>query len=216
MNIIIGNQKGGVGKTTHAILLANYLSLEKQKELVILDIDFQGSIKSKWDQDLEIFDNDPLYEVVQLELESFSSIFNKLNDINGYVIIDLPGKIDDNNLVLVFEEADLILCPFSYDKLTFESTIVFAQVIRHINKEVPIIFLPNRLKATVNYSIKNQVNEALSKFGTIAPEIPDRISLQRLDCFTISENALSAIEETYEFIYNDYLSNHPSKTATKD
>ena len=216
MNIIIGNQKGGVGKTTHAILLANYLSLEKQKELVILDMDFQGSIKAKWDQDLEIFDNDPLYEVVQLELESFSSIFNKLNDINGYVIIDLPGKIDDNNLVLVFEEADLILCPFSYDKLTFESTIVFAQVIRHINKKVPIIFLPNRLKATVNYSIKNQVNEALSKFGTIAPEIPDRISLQRLDCFTISENALNAIEETYEFIYNKYLSNHPSKTATKD
>ena len=216
MNIIIGNQKGGVGKTTHAILLANYLSLEKQKELLILDMDFQGSIKTKWDQDLEIFDNEPLYEVVQLDLESFSSIFDKLNSTSGYVIIDLPGKIDDNNLVFVFEQADVVICPFSYDKLTFESTIVFAQVIRHINMEVPIIFLPNRLKATVNYSIKKQVDQALSQFGTIAPVIPDRISLQRLDCFTISENALNAIEKTYEFIYNGYLINHPSKTTTTD
>ncbi|MCK5105854.1 MAG: ParA family protein [Cyclobacteriaceae bacterium] len=216
MNIIIGNQKGGVGKTTHAILLANYLSLEKRKELLILDMDFQGSIKTKWDQDLEIFENEPLYEVIQLDLESFSSIFDKLNSTSGYVIIDLPGKIDDNNLVLVFEQADVVICPFSYDKLTFESTIVFAQVIRHINMEVPIIFLANRLKATVNYSIKKQVNQALSEFGTIAPVIPDRISLQRLDCFTISENALSAIKEAYEFIYNAYLSNHPSKTTTTD
>jgi chromosome partitioning protein len=216
MNIIIGNQKGGVGKTTHAILLANYLSLEKQKELLILDMDFQGSIKTKWDQDLEIFDNEPLYEVVQLDLESFSSIFDKLNSTAGYVLIDLPGKIDDNNLVLVFEQADVVICPFSYDKLTFESTIVFAQVIKHINMEVPIIFLPNRLKATVNYSIKKQVDQALSEFGTIAPVIPDRISLQRLDCFTISENALNAIEKTYEFIYNAYLNNHPSKPTTID
>ena len=216
MNIIIGNQKGGVGKTTHAILLANYLSLDKQKELLILDMDFQGSIKTKWDQDLEIFDNEPLYEVVQLDLESFSSIFDKLNNTTGYVIIDLPGKIDDNNLVLVFEQADVVICPFSYDKLTFESTIVFAQVIRHINMEVPIIFLPNRLKATVNYSIKKQVDQALSEFGTIAPVIPDRISLQRLDCFTISDNAKNSIEEAYEFIYNDYLNNETPKTSTTD
>ena len=216
MNIIIGNQKGGVGKTTHAILLANYLSLEKQKELLILDMDFQGSIKTKWDQDLEIFDNEPLYEVVQLDLESFSSIFDKLNSTSGYVIIDLPGKIDDNNLVLVFEQADVVICPFSYDKLTFESTIVFAQVIRHINMEVPIIFLPNRLKATVNYSIKKQVDQALSEFGTIAPVIPDRISLQRLDCFTISDNAKNSIEEAYEFIYNDYLNNETPITSTTD
>ncbi len=216
MNIIIGNQKGGVGKTTHAILLSNYLSLEKQKELLILDMDFQGSIKTKWNQDLEIFDNDPLYEVLQLDLETFSSIFEKLNSTTGYVIIDLPGKIDDNNLVLVFEQADIILCPFSYDKLTFESTIIFAQIIRHINMNAPIIFLPNRLKATANYSLKEQVNEALSNFGHIAPEIPDRISLQRLDCFTISENALGAIKEAYEFIYNTYLSNQPSKISITD
>ena len=75
MNIIIGNQKGGVGKTTHTILLSNYLALEKQQELLVLDMDFQGSIKTRWEQDLEIYENEPLYEVIQLDLVSFSAIY---------------------------------------------------------------------------------------------------------------------------------------------
>ena len=205
MNIVIGNQKGGVGKTTHAILLSNYLVLEKQRELLILDLDFQGSIKNKWDQDLEIFDNEPIYEVLQFDLELFSSYFDKLNNINGYVVIDLPGKIDDNNLVTVYQQADVVICPFSYDKLTFESTIVFAQVIRHINMDVPIVFLPNRLKSTVNYSIKEKVNEVLSGFGQVAPEIADRITLQRLDCFTISSDSKEVVKDAYQWIYNSFL-----------
>ena len=44
MNIIIGNQKGGVGKTTHGILLSNYLVLHKQKDLLILDLDLAYAI----------------------------------------------------------------------------------------------------------------------------------------------------------------------------
>jgi chromosome partitioning protein len=163
---------------------------------------------------VEIFDNEPLYEVVQLDLNSFSGIYEKLKGTDGYVIIDLPGKIDDNNLVLVFEQADLVICPYSYDKLTFESTIVFAQVVRHINAEVPLVFLPNRLKAKVNYLIKSQVNEALSTYGTIAPEIPDRIALQRIDCFTISEQTKSAVSEAYEFMYNSYLQIEHEKPST--
>ena len=205
MNIAIGNQKGGVGKTTHTILLSNYLAIEKQQELLILDLDFQGSIRTKWEQDLELFDNEPLYEVLQLDLNEISSIFVKLSDIEGYIIFDLPGKIDDDNLVTVYREADLVICPFSYDKLTFESTMVFAQVIRHINNEVPMVFIPNRLKTNVNYTIRQKVNEALAEFGKIAPGVSDRIALQRLDCFTISEDAKSVVQSTYDFIFDQYL-----------
>jgi chromosome partitioning protein len=212
MNIVIGNQKGGVGKTTHTILLANYLALEKHQELLVLDMDFQGSIKTKWDQDLEIFDNEPLYEVLQLDLTAFSSIFDRLGNVEGYIIFDLPGKLDDDNLVLVFQKADLVICPFSYDKLTFESTLVFAQIVRHIHKTVPMVFLPNRLKTTVNYTIKSQVNGVLRQFGHIAPEIADRITMQRLDCFTLSAEAKATVEKAYEFLWSDFL--EKSRTTT--
>lgn len=212
MNIVIGNQKGGVGKTTHSILLSNYLALEKKDTPLILDLDFQGSIKAKWEQDLEIFDNEPLYGVMQFDLNEISSIFADLNNTDGYVIFDLPGKIDDDNLIIVYQNADLIICPFSYDKLTFESTMVFAQVIQHINNKVPIAFLPNRLKRNVKYTIKNQVKEVLSNFGSIAPEVSDRITLQRIDCLTISEETKEVVKNAYEYIYSEFLikkSNNP-------
>lgn len=214
MNIIIGNQKGGVGKTTHAILLSNYLVLEKQQELVILDLDFQESIKTKWEQDLEIFDNEPLYEVLQLDLEEVAAVFPKLNNINGFAIFDLPGKIDDNRLITVYQEADVVVCPFSYDKLTFESTMVFAQVVRHLNEKVPIVFLPNRLKTNVNYKIRQKVNEVLGGFGAIAPEVSDRIALQRLDCFMISEDAKTILTPAYDFIFENHLAATNSKPIT--
>lgn len=216
MNIAIGNQKGGVGKTTHAILLANYLTLEKQHELLILDLDFQGSIRTKWEHDLELFDNEPLYEVLELDLEEISSIFVRLKDTEGYIIFDLPGKIDDDHLVTVYREADLVVCPFSYDKLTFESTMVFAQVVRHLNPDVPLVFLPNRLKTNVNYAIRQKVDAALGEFGKIAPCISDRIALQRLDCFTISEDAKSAVQNAYDFIFTEYLNKPSTKPATTE
>ena len=126
----------------------------------------------------------------------------------------MPGKIDDNNLISVYQNADLVICPFSYDKLTFESTIVFAQVIRHVNMKVPIVFLPNRLKGTVNYSLKEKVNEAFSKYGEVAPAISDRISLQRLDCFAISSESKSILSDSYEWIYHSFL-NKSNKTNPK-
>ena len=205
MNIIIGNQKGGVGKTTHAILLSNYLALEKQKELLLLDLDFQGSLKNKWEQDQEIFDNQPLYQVMQLDLEQISSLLVRLKNVEGLIVFDLPGKIDDNHLVAVYQNADLVICPFSYDKLTFESTLVFSQLIKHLNMEVPIVFLPNRLKKSVNYTIKMQVDNTLINYGEILPAVTDRVAMQRFDCFTISDEAMSIINRPYSYIFEKYL-----------
>ena len=45
MNVLFGNQKGGVGKSTLCILLANYLSLIRKEECLILDLEFQSSIR---------------------------------------------------------------------------------------------------------------------------------------------------------------------------
>jgi chromosome partitioning protein len=144
---------------------------------------------------------------MQLDLQEINPIFASLNNTDGYVIFDLPGKIDDNNLVTVYQNADLVICPFSYDKLTFESTLVFTQVIRHINVDVPIVFLPNRLKMSVNYTIREKVDNVLSDYGVIAPAVTDRVALQRLNCLTFSEAAASVLTKTYDFINDKYLVN---------
>lgn len=199
-------KKGGVGKSTLCILFANYLSLVHESACLILDMDFQSSISSFWEKDRANFSNPALYEVVDLELDSFDNIQDKLIEANGHFIIDLPGKMDDNELIPIYSCADLVLCPFTYDKICFESTLVFAQVIRHLNEEVPMVFIPNRVKAGVRYDLKAKVNEILSGFGSVAPEFPDRVAFQRIDTLSIPSDIEDLVSAVFGGIYDNYFS----------
>jgi chromosome partitioning protein len=205
MNIVIGNQKGGVGKSTLCILLANYLTIVQESECLILDLDFQRSISSLWNRDRSNFDNPALYEVLDIELEAFANFKDKLQQVDGHVIIDLPGKMDDNELIPIYQCADLVICPFAYDKVSFESTLVFAQIVKHLNKTVPLAFIPNRLKSGVRYEIKSQVNEVLRKFGKVFPELPDRVAFQRIDTLSIPEDIEDLVHKTFDAIHNLHL-----------
>ena len=53
MIILFGNQKGGCGKTTNCIQFANYL-VEKGKEVLVLDLDFQRSLSDRRKEDIAI------------------------------------------------------------------------------------------------------------------------------------------------------------------
>jgi len=185
MKIVIGNQKGGVGKSTLCILLANYLAIHEKTDCLILDLDFQSSIHGLWEKDQSTYDNPPLYEVLDFDLADFQKIQPKLQQVRGHIIIDLPGKMDDNHLIPVYSLADLVVCPFSYDKICFESTMVFAQVVRHINPNANLVFVPNRLKAGVKYETMSQVNKALNHFGKVTSPLPDRVAFQRIDTLSI-------------------------------
>jgi len=205
MNVLFGNQKGGVGKSTLCILLANYLSLVHKKECLILDLDFQSSIRWLWEKDRANYDNPPLYEVLVIGLEKFNEVKEQINNVNGHVLIDLPGKMDDNQLIPVYQSADLVICPFAYDKITFESTVTFAQVVQHLNKQASIAFIPNRLKAGVRYDIKTRVNKILGRFGEVMPELTDRVAYQRLDTVSIPEEVAEALNQSFEPLYEKYL-----------
>ncbi len=205
MNILLGNQKGGVGKSTLCILLANYLTLLHKEECLILDMDFQSSIRWLWEKDRANYDNAPLYEVLVIELEKFNQVKEQIRNVHGHVLIDLPGKMDDNQLIPVYQSADLVICPFAYDKITFESTVTFAQVVQHLNKQASIAFVPNRLKAGVRYDIKTQVNNILSRFGEVMPELADRVAYQRLDTVSIPEEVAEALNQSFEPLYEKYL-----------
>jgi chromosome partitioning protein len=206
MNVIIGNQKGGVGKSTLCILLANYLALIQQKECLILDMDFQSSILSLWEKDRANYDNPPLYDVLVIEPDAFIGIREKIQSAQGTVLFDLPGKIDDNHLIPVYQSADLVICPFAYDKITFESTATFAQVVRHLNKKVPMVFIPNRLKSGVRYDIKSKVNDILETFGTVTSELSDRVAFQRLDTVSVPDEIKDVLRMVFDPIYDQHLS----------
>lgn len=207
MNIIIANQKGGVGKTTLCILLANFLTDVKKKKIVCIDFDTQGSFYYKWKEDIALYDEENLYEVIKKNLIESNDIMKQLNKLNNesYAIIDVPGVIDNDHLIPIYKSADLVICPFIYDQITFESTYVFVQVLKHLKIKAPILFVPNRLKSSVNYRLKQNVDEELSLFGHVLPPISDRVILQRLSIFKNNLETESIIDNIFDKIYNKYI-----------
>src|SRR5690606_5662371 len=159
MLILIGNQKGGAGKSTLTLLLANYLAGERGRQVTVLDMDYQQSLSAKAEK-AKILENDPLYEIVPADLGHFPAMQRKLGKVrNEIVLVDLPGKMDDDGLIPVFAAADMVLCPFAFDEFSVDSTLLFAMVLGKINKRAPLIFVPNRIKSTVKYETRTEVEK---------------------------------------------------------
>jgi len=205
MVIIIGNQKGGAGKSTLTLLLANYLTQTKGCKVTVLDMDYQQSISQKFEK-AKILENEEPYEILAYSLQDFpemeATIRNSPKDI---VLIDLPGKLDDDGLIRVFKAADVAVCPFSYDEFSFESTVPFALVLKKINPKVQVLFVPNRIKANVRYEIKADVNEQLGQIGIVTPAIADRIDFQRVNTFLTPVAVQAAIVPVFGQIFTDHI-----------
>jgi chromosome partitioning protein len=179
MIIIIGNQKGGAGKSTLTMLLANYLSRERNARVTVIDMDYQQSIAQKFEK-AKILENEEPYQVIAAGLEQFPQMAVTIKrNRDHFVLIDLPGKLDDDGLIPVFKAADQVICPFSYDEFSYDSTILFSIVLRKINPNITIYYIPNRIKANVKYETQADVNEQLVKFGKVSLPLPDRIDFSR-------------------------------------
>ncbi len=208
MVIIVGNQKGGAGKSTLTLLLANYLTRSKNCKVTVLDMDYQQSISQKFEK-AKILENAEPYEVLAYALADFPEMEDTIRENpKDIVLIDLPGKLDDDGLIRVFEAADIAVCPFSYDEFSFESTVPFALVLKKINPAVQILFVPNRIKANVKYEIKTEVNEQLNQIGTVTKPIADRIDFQRANTFQTPLAVHAAIVPVFGQIFQNFIEPH--------
>ena len=205
MIIIIGNQKGGAGKSTLTLLMANFLSQAKNLQVTVIDMDYQQSVAQKYER-AKLLENPESYVVVAASLEHFPGLKNIMTgNKDQHVLIDLPGKLDDDGLIPVFKSADLVVCPFSYDEFSFESTVLFSVVLRKINEKVPMVYVPNRVKANVKYETKADVDEQLTKLGLVTSALPDRIDFQRVNTLQTPLTILPVVLTALETIYQSFI-----------
>ena len=78
MIILIGNQKGGAGKSTFTMLLANYLTLYRRCKVTVIDMDYQQSIAQKY-QRAKLLENVEPYEVIAAGLEDYPRLLPVLS-----------------------------------------------------------------------------------------------------------------------------------------
>ena len=206
MIIAFGNQKGGAGKSTLTILLANYLSLVKKRPVIVLDMDYQRSVYARYEES-RVLDNQQLYEVLEVELGQYSAIRDLLSGHPEQIIlIDLPGKIDDDALLPVLKTADRFVIPFAYDKFSYQATVLFSYVAREINPKALLYFVPNRLKRLANYQLQQQINAEFAGLGTVTDALYDRVAFQRISTKDIPVELLGCLEPVFDTISKDSAS----------
>jgi len=200
MIITFGNQKGGAGKSTLAILCANWLSIIKKRKVIVLDMDYQQSVYAKY-QESEKLENPQPYEVIPVNLKEFPALKETLEaDPDQIVIIDLPGKLDDDNLMPVIEAADAIVIPFKYERMTFESTLLFTMLAETLNSKASLLFIPNMIQKSVNYELKESVDETLKGYGQVTPNIYQSVKYERILTKDIPTDKLDEIESAFNFL----------------
>ncbi len=209
MKILVANQKGGVGKTSLAILMANYMSMVKKENIACLDFDFQASFYNQYTSDKKLFDNSNIYKVTKVDVQFAEQTLQELNLHKDYLfIMDSPGNIDDENILNLFKNVDVLVCPFNYERKNFESTYYFASVVNHLNKKLKIFFIPNNVKKNAKYKIKDQVREALSKYGQVFhQDIYDRVSMARINFFNTTSEQAEITDEFFSHLHKYYLLN---------
>jgi len=200
MIIVFGNQKGGAGKSTLAMLFSNYISLINKTKAIILDMDYQRSILSQYEEE-RILDNPELYEVIGVDLDTFPEIIDMLRENKDLsIIVDLPGKIDDDALIPVIQAADVFVIPFEYEKKSYQSTLLFDMITKELNPGAKKVFIPNRLKTSVNYSLAKGINEEFQRNGILTKPLSDRIAFQRITTRHIPSELLPLIKPVFESI----------------
>lgn len=205
MIILFANQKGGVGKSTLAVLFSNFAVQKRKKKVKIFDLDFQRSLYNKH-LNSALLENEKLYDVELSDIPGFKLIHKKASkEPTVLTVIDLAGKMDDDNLVYVFKKSELIICPFFYDEYSVTSTFEFCFVVKKINPDCKIILIPNRVKSSVRYETLESVNEALGQFGEVTSPVSDRIDFQRLTTSYTPETLVPILDPIFNRLFDEHI-----------
>lgn len=209
--IVFANQKGGVGKSTLCILLADYLAYWK-KDVCIIDTDLQQSATLQREQDKQTFEEEEPYNIQSFEVsdpKTMQMLMENALSQDGFVLFDAPGTIKDDGLAPMFIYADYIICPFEYEPKSLFSTRTFIQVINRLRELNPqmkaqIIFIPNKVDARMGtreeLELWKQTDEEFAQSGIVAPPVGYRAQMKRVNTYSVSLPLKHAVYESFRFI----------------
>ena len=140
--IAFSTQKGGAGKTTMTVLVASYLHYVKGCNVAVIDCDYpQHSIAEMRARDIKMATDDDHYkrlayeQFTRLDKKAYRVIESNLKEAIAdaehlasqaeldYIFFDLPGTMNNVDLINVLARMDYMVAPISADRVVLESTL---------------------------------------------------------------------------------------------
>jgi len=154
------NQKGGVGKTTLAIHIADSLS-RKDKKVLLVDADPQASALD-WAENSE---NGNRFSVVGLPKKTLRSELRTIETDYDYVIVDGPPRVHEIAMAAI-AASDLIVIPVQpspFDVWSLKDIVDLVNEVKTINEHLKTVLVINR--KIVNTAIGRDVVSALADYN---------------------------------------------------
>ena len=208
--VLFSNIKGGVGKTTLSAHFTEYL-VEHEFPVAAVDADLQASLSRHRERDVTEDPKRPLpWEVIKLNTfdgEKVKAVVKKLKQVDGIIVADCPGNLNDNNLGVLFEAADYIVVPMAFDIDTIDATEIFVNVVQKRSK-AKLLFLPNRINVSEgrakDLEMRDQTIKQLNKVGKVLPRIKQSVIIKRYTTiYPLDMYQYQALEEPFEAIIKE-------------
>ena len=144
------HKKGGVGKSTFTILLANWLHYALGRDVLVVDCDApQWSIVAQRERGLDVLERNDRYKLMMVRLFKRtgrkiwpvvrSTPYEGLQAAHAYlaagdreadfVLLDLPGTVAAPGIFRLLARLDHLFIPLKADKLVLESALSFARAV---------------------------------------------------------------------------------------
>lgn len=168
MIILVGSQKGGVGKSTIATNLSVELA-HRGHDVCLVDADSQRSA-AKWHADRVEQGIEPVIACV----EKLGSIYSTLRDLDSrydIVIVDVAGK-DSKEMRTGMTAADMLIAvarPSQFDLDTFEHLDEVIEQAMDINPSLDVRGLLTQASSNRNVTETEDAGEYLADFPRIKP-----------------------------------------------
>ena len=192
--IVFATQKGGVGKSTSATLLASYLYFVKDQQVVVIDADYpQHSIhrlralETKRLQDDENLvkaflatGKEQVYPIANAKMTHVfdrpapdqASVYEKasLPKIGAdVIIIDTPGSVAVDGLGSILQNVDTVVIPLEPEEMSLLSSTQFlgalGQLIKATDHKVKIVAFWNKIRRRSHAELIEVQNPVLQAMG---------------------------------------------------
>ena len=129
--ISVANQKGGSGKTIFTALIANSLAIDYGRKVLALDVDQQQTLFDIRQEDMLIRKEFP-YPIQAMNIRKLPLRMMELIEEYEVILIDQPGRADDESVVEVLMICDGVLIPAVSDKNDRYGTLGFVNLLAEI------------------------------------------------------------------------------------
>lgn len=209
VTILISNVKGGCGKTTLSSLLSTYL-VEKGFPVVTFDSDTQLSLMKNRRDDLSSIPQsvEEPWKVFPLRADKkVADLLENIKTLPSVVVIDCPGSVDNPNLQYIFQAADIVVMPFSFDRINIRETATFAEMFTKISK-ARILFLPNMItqydtKREALRKAKEKAESEFPKYGNILPSVAECLAVRDSNTLSMNYKQRWAISDAFNGIISE-------------